>query len=213
MSNTIARIAIPDSKLAREATELVKETESTLLFRHSTRVFLWGALAGARRKLKFDPELLYIGAMFHDMGLTEKHRSRTERFEVDSANAARDFLRGHNIPEESIDIVWDAISLHTTPGIPQHKKPEVALVTVGVETDVLGMGHEALTEEERQAVLSAYPRGEGFKQGIINAFYDGFGYKPDTTFGTMNDDVIAHKEPKFRRADFCDIILNSPWKE
>jgi hypothetical protein len=213
MSNTIARIAIPDSKLAREATELVKEAESTLLFRHSTRVFLWGALAGERRKLKFDPELLYIGAMFHDMGLTEKHRSQKERFEVDSANAARDFLRSHRIPEESIDIVWDAISLHTTPGIPQHKKPEVALVTVGVETDVLGMGYEALTEEERQAVLSAYPRGEGFKEGIINSFYEGFGYKPDTTFGTMNDDVVARKDPKFQRANFCDIILNSAWKE
>src|SRR5271170_4535162 len=201
MNNTsIAGVRIPDSKLAQAATELVRDTESDLLFHHSTRVYYFGALAGLRKKLKFDPELLYIGAMFHDMGLTKKYRSATERFEVDGANAARDFLRQHGIDEAAIDIVWDAISLHTTPGIPQHKKPEVALVTVGVETDVLGMGYEALTEEERQAVLSAYPRGEGFKEGIINSFYEGFGYKPDTTFGTMNDDVVARKDPKFQRA-------------
>jgi hypothetical protein len=213
MANSIAEIVIPDSNLARKATELVRETESTLLFNHSTRVFLWGALAGARKKLKFDPELLYIGAMFHDMGLTPKYSSQTERFEVDGANAARDFLRSHHISEESIDIVWDAISLHTTPGIPKHKKPEVALVTVGVDTDVLGRGYDELSDQQRQAVLSAYPRGKGFKEGIINAFFDGFKHKPDSTFGTMNDDVIARMDNKFRREDFCEIILNSSWEE
>jgi hypothetical protein len=213
MGNAIAGITIPDSKLAREATQLVKETESTLLFNHSTRVFLFGALAGVRNKLKFDSELLYIGAMFHDMGLTEKHSSRQERFEVDSANAARDFLRSHHISEESIDIVWDAIALHTTPGIPKHKKPEVALVTAGVDTDVLGIGYEDIPDEQRKAVLSEYPRGAKFKEGIIDAFYHGFKHKPDTTFGTMNDDVLAKRDPTFRRKDFCEIILNSSWSE
>jgi len=213
MGKPIAGITIPDSKLAREATELVRETESPLLFRHSTRVFLFGALAGVRRNLKFDSELLYIGAIFHDMGLTAKHSSQDERFEVDSANAARDFLRSHHIKEESIDIVWDAIALHTTPGIPKHKKPEVALVTAGVDTDVLGIGYGELSDEERQAVLAAYPRGNQFKEGIINAFFNGFKHKPDSTFGTMNDDVLARVDPTFRRADFCSIIVNSPWSE
>jgi hypothetical protein len=213
MGKPVAGITIPDSKLAREATDLVRETESPLLFRHSTRVFLFGALAGVRKKLAFDSELLYIAAMFHDMGLTAKHSSRDERFEVDSANAARAFLRSHHIAEESIDIVWDAIALHTTPGIPKHKKPEVALVTAGVDIDVLGIGYEELSDEERQAVLANYPRGNQFKEGIIDAFFDGFKHKPDSTFGTMNDDVLARRDPTFRRADFCSIILNSPWGE
>lgn len=213
MGNVVTGVAIPDSKLAREVTDLVRETESPLLFRHSTRVFLFGALAGLRKNLKFDRELLYVGAMFHDMGLTAKHRSRTERFEVDSANAARDFLRSHRITEESIRIVWDAIALHTTPGIPEHKEPEVALVNVGVATDVVGIGYEDLSEDERQAVLAEYPRGKGFKEGIINAFYDGFKDKPQTTFGTMNDDVLAYKERTFRRTDFCELITNSQWTE
>jgi HD superfamily phosphodiesterase len=213
MKTSIAGITIPDSKLATEATDLVRSTESPLLFHHSTRVYLFGALAGVRRKLKFDPELLYIGAMFHDMGLTTKYSSATERFEVDSANAAREFLRGHHIDEASIDLVWDAIALHTTPGIPQHKKPEVALVTAGVELDVLGIGYGDLSEEQRGAVVKAHPRGDHFKEQIIHSFNGGFQHKPETTFGTVNDDVLALLDPKFKRANFCSIILNSDWTE
>jgi hypothetical protein len=213
MNTTIADIKIPDSKLAGEVTELVRDTESSLLFHHSTRVYLFGALAGVRKRLKFDAELLYVGAMFHDMGLTKQYRSATERFEVDSANAARDFLRRHAIAETSIEIVWDAIALHTTPGIPQHKKPEVALVTAGVEMDVLGIGYEDFTSVQREQVVAAHPRGSKFKEGIIRSFHDGFQHKPETTFGTVNDDVLATFDPTFKRMDFCSIIRNSGWAE
>jgi hypothetical protein len=199
--------------VAKAATELVRDAESDLLFHHSSRVYYFGALAGLRQKLEFDSELLYIGAMFHDMGLTERYRIATERFEVDSANAARDFLLQHGIEQASIDVVWDAIALHTTPGIPRHKKPEVALVTAGVDMDVLGLGYHDVPDVQREAVLKAHPRGDHFKEKIIQTFYDGFGYRPDTTFGTMNDDVIALLDPKFKRANFCNIILNSAWRE
>ena len=210
---SIAGVRIPDSKLAQAATELVRDTESDLLFHHSTRVYYFGALAGLRKKLKFDSELLYIGAMFHDMGLTKQYRSATERFEVDSANAARDFLRHHGIDEAAIDIVWDAIALHTTPGIPQHKKPEVALVTAGVEMDVLGIDYLSVPDAQREAVVTAHPRGDHFKEQIIHAFHDGFCHKPETTFGTVNDDVLALIDPKFKRTNFCSMILNSAWRE
>ncbi len=213
MGISIAGVAIPDSKMAREATELVRSTESSLLFHHSTRVYLFGALAGARKNLQFDNELLYIAAMFHDMGLTKAYSSTAERFEVDGANAARDFLRRFKISEESIEIVWDAIALHTTPGIPKHKKPEVALVTAGVDMDVLGFGYAEVSSQDRELVLAAHPRGTGFKEGIIHAFSDGFKHKPATTFGTMNDDVLAYLDPNFTREDFCKIILDSAWSD
>jgi hypothetical protein len=213
MSNSIADIRIPDSKLAQEATQLIRDTEPPLLFHHSTRVYLWGALAGIRKKLKFDPELLYIGAMFHDIGLTKQYSSATERFEVDGANAARAFLKQHGIPETSIDVVWDAIALHTTPGIPQHKKPEVALVTAGVEMDVLGIDYDGFSDSQRAAVVAAHPRGNHFKEEIIKAFNEGFKHKPETTFGTVNDDVLVLHNPSFKRMNFCSIILNSAWKE
>src|SRR3954454_8860929 len=128
-SSAVVGVTIPDSKLAREITELVRDTETPLLFHHSSRVYYWGALTGKRRGLRFDLELLYAGAMFHDMGLTPAHASAHERFEVDGANIARDFLRSHGIPEQDIETVWTAIALHTTPGIPQHMYPVIALLT------------------------------------------------------------------------------------
>src|SRR6202046_2824046 len=139
MTLTVPGACIPDSKLAREITALVRDTVSPLLFHHSSRVYYFGALAGKHRGLSFDAELLYAGAMFHDMGLTPKHSSAKERFEVDGANAARDFLRSHRIPLADVDTVWMSIALHTTPGIPGHMHPVVALVTAGVEMDVLGL--------------------------------------------------------------------------
>ncbi|HEY2528937.1 MAG TPA: HD domain-containing protein [Xanthobacteraceae bacterium] len=203
---------VPNSKLAREITELVRDTESPLLFHHSSRVYCWGALAGKRGGLRYDPELLYAGAMFHDMGLTHQHSSEKERFEVDGANAARDFLRARDIPERDVETVWTAIALHTTPGIPQHMHPVVALVTAGVEMDVLGLAYSEYSDAEREAVVHAHPRPTHFKEDIIQAFYDGMKHRPDTTFGTVNDDVLADKEPHFVRTNFCSVIRGSAWR-
>jgi HD superfamily phosphodiesterase len=201
-------IAIPDSRLAREATELIRSVESDLLYNHSLRVFAFGALQGDRQGLKYDPELLYVGAIFHDIGLVEGHRSAHDRFEVDGANAARDFLLSHGVESEAVRIVWDAIALHTTPGIPQHKEPEVALVTAGVELDVLGLGYDDITPEARDAVLAAFPRVD-FKERIIQAFADGIAHKPETAFGNVKSDVLAEKLPGYVRPNFCTLIRSS----
>src|SRR3954463_15414612 len=209
MSKIVAGIHIPDSKLAREATELLREHGTPLLFAHSLRVYLFGALRGRHRDLKVDHELLYFGAVFHDLGLTPKYRSPDHRFEVDSANAARDFLRAGGIDESAAGVVWDAIALHTTPEIPWHKRPEVALITGGVEVDVLGEGLGEVPPGDRGAVLAAYPRVD-FGRGIVRAFADGFAHKPATTFGTMNADVLERELPGFRRANFCDLIAANP---
>ena len=211
MTSAIAGIKIPDTKMIRELTELIRDTESDLLFNHSTRVFLFGSLAGERLNLRYDPELLYAGAMFHDIGLTGGYRQSHERFEVDGANAARDFLRHHGIAEGAIEIVWDAIALHTTPGIPRHKKPEVALVTAGVEMDVLGIAYENYSDDDREAVVIAYPRTIDFKNDIIDAFYEGMKHRPETTTGTGNDDVLELRDPSYQRGNFCRSILGSKW--
>jgi len=208
----IAGIKVPDSQLAREITELVQDTESPLLFHHSSRVFYWGALTGARRGLTFDAELLYAGAMFHDMGLTHRHGSPDQRFEVDGANAARDFLRGHGISQRDIDTVWTAIALHTTPGIPQHMHPVIALLTAGVEMDVLGIAYAAFSDAEREVVVRAHPRSGRFKEDIIEAFYDGIRHKPQTTFGNVKADVLADKDAHFTPTNFCSVIRGSPWR-
>ncbi|WP_277681875.1 HD domain-containing protein [Saccharomonospora azurea] len=212
MSESIAGVRIPDSALAREATELVREAASPLLFDHSRRVYLWGSLRGREQGLDFDPELLYVGAMFHDLGLTERFRRTDQRFEIDGADEARRFLRSHGIASEDADTVWTAIALHTTPEIPLHMAPEIALVTRGVELDVLGIGYDRVSEEERAAVVAAHPRPD-FKNRILAAFTDGIKDRPETTFGNVKADVLAHFVPGFVRGDFVDVIKNSAWAE
>jgi hypothetical protein len=208
----IAGIPIPDSALARDATQFVQDVSTQLLFDHSRRVFLWGSLQGERHGLDYDPELLYVGAMFHDVGLVAGHRSEHERFEIDGANAARRFLESHGLPEEQVMTVWEAIALHTTPEVPSYKQPEVRLVTLGVEYDVLGLHHDDVGPELRDAVVAAYPR-TGFKAGIVDAFYEGFKDKPETAFGTMNTDVLSAKDPNYVRPDFCDMIRRSAFSD
>jgi hypothetical protein len=211
MPDIIAGIPVPDSAMARAATQLVRDTEDDLLYNHSRRVFFWGALTGERRGLKYNPELLYIGAMFHDMGLIPSYSSPDLRFEVDGANAARDFLKSYGIPERDIEDVWASIALHTTPGIPEFMRPTIALVTSGVEMDVLGIAFQDFSHEQREHVVSHHPREVNFKENIIDHFAGGIIKKPLTTFGNVKADVLTMKDPNYVRQNFCAIILGSAW--
>lgn len=208
----IAGVEIPDTPLVREITEYIRDTEDDLLFHHSRRVYLFGALQGQRRGVKPDLELLYAGAMFHDIGLTEGYRSSQLRFEVDGANAARDFLIERGVSAEDAQNVWLAIALHTTPGIPEFLSPEVTLVTAGVETDVVGIERDALTSRDLDAVVAVHPRPD-FKNRILHAFFEGNRHRPRSTFGNVNADVLAHYDPTFVRDDFVEIIRANSWPE
>jgi hypothetical protein len=208
-ADSIAGVVIPDTELVREITAFIRDAEDDLLFDHSRRVFLFGALQGRRRGLQPDLELLYAGAMFHDIGLTETYRTSMLRFEVDGANAARDFLLDHGVGEADARKVWLSIALHTTPNVPEFLDPEIALVTAGV---VLGIDREALSPEALDAVTAVHPRPD-FKRRILRAFNDGMTHRPHSTFGTVNADVLAHFDPSFVRDDFVDIIGNNSWPE
>ena len=212
MSESVAGIDIPDTPLVRAITAHIRDAENDLLFNHSRRVFIFGALQGRRRGLRPDLELLYAGAMFHDIGLTESYRGSTLRFEVDGANAPRDFLLEHDVAAADAQKVWLGIALHTTPGVPEFLAPETALVTAGVETDVLGIGRDDLSPEALEAVTAAHPRPD-FKRQILVAFNDGMKHRPDTTFGTCNADVLERSDPGFVRDNFVDTILANSWPE
>jgi HD domain len=211
-TQTIAGIAIPDTPLVRDVTDYIRDVEDDLLFDHSRRVFLFGAMQGRRRGLEPDLELLYVGAMFHDIGLTEGYRDSLLRFEVDGANAAEKFLRDRGFDDAAVRTVWLAIALHTTPGVPEFLDPEIALVTAGVETDVLGIGRGDLSDEARNAVTAAHPRPD-FKRRILAAFTDGNRHRPRSTFGNVNADVLARFDPTFVRDDFVDVILSNGWPD
>ncbi|MBO7743422.1 HD domain-containing protein [Paenibacillus sp. MWE-103] len=212
MTTSIADIKIPDSKLAVEAAELLREHGDDLLWNHSNRVFLFASLQGNLQQTKYDPELLYISSLFHDLGLTPAFRSPDKRFEVDGANAARDFLRSRGVPEESVRLVWDAVALHTSIGIVEYKEAEAALMNFGVGYDVVGKNFELIPDDVRRQIVEAFPRNQ-FKQNILNAFLEGFKHKPETTYGTINADICELLLPGYQRPNFCHHVLHSKWEE
>ncbi|MDH6246634.1 HD domain-containing protein [Mycobacterium sp. OTB74] len=212
MAEVIAGVTIPDTELVREATAIVRKAADDTIYNHSRRVYLWGSLKAAARGLDVDPELAYVGGMFHDLGLTSVYRTTGQRFEIDGADAARNLLLDYGRSEQEATNVWLSIALHTTPEVPHHLAPEVAVVSLGVESDVLGFDLAEITEQQRAEVVAAHPRPD-FKKRILQAFYDGMADRPETTFGTMNADVLAHFDPSFKRANFVDLIQNNAWPE
>jgi hypothetical protein len=108
-------------------------------------------------------------------------------------------------------VAWDAISLHTTPGIAAYKPIEVELLYDGVGLDVLGIGYERFPEDLRKKVVDQYPR-VNFKQGIARAFLGGFERKTRTTEGTCNEDICSHFLRNYKRSNFYDQIQNSPFQ-
>src|SRR4029077_6811729 len=211
-SNLSSSLVIPDSLLAKEATDILHEYSTELLINHSIRVYLFAAEQGRQQRLRFDAELLYIAAAFHDLGLTKKFSSQNERFEVDSANAARQFLSAHDIPEEQVQTVWQAIALHTTPGIPPYMRPEVALLYSGVLLDVLGRGFDEFPADLREEIVAKYPR-KHFKEGFIQEYFAGFAPKPGTTYGTVNSSICERLIPGYKAPNACDLIAASPFPD
>jgi hypothetical protein len=205
-------LLIPDSMLAKEATDLLRDHSTDLLFNHSIRVYLYAAEQGRKRKLRFDPELLYVAAAFHDFGLIKIFSSPDERFEVDGANALRQFLTAHKVPEERVQLAWEAIALHTTPGITQHMRPEVALLYSGVGLDVLGKGFDEFPPRLREEIVARYPR-KHFKEDFIQEYFAGFAHKPGTTYGTVNQSICERLLPGFKAPNAVDLIAASPFPD
>jgi hypothetical protein len=212
MIETIAGVQVPDSRIANDAAELIRETTTPLIYHHSRRVFLFGSLQSRKLGIEPDAELLYIAALFHDSGLVPPYRGTTQRFELDSADAAKSFLTTNGFSDAEADVVWTAIALHTTPEVPYKMAAVIAATTAGVETDVLGIRLDSLSQNEIDAITAVHPRPD-FKHEILQAFTDGFQERPDTTFGTVNADVLEHFVPNFHRIDFVDVIKNSAWPE
>ena len=212
MTSSIHGVSIPDTKLARAVTEFVRDTEPDLLFHHSSRVYYFGALAGQERGLKPDAELLYTGAMFHDVGLVPGHSTPDERFEVDGANAARGRSSKATASQRRTSTRSGRRSLCTRhPASRNTCIPSWPSSPRASEMDVLGLTYDRYEAEVRDAVVHAHPRTPHFKEDILQAFYDGIKHKPDTTFGNVKADVMADKDPNFRRGNFCSVIRASAW--
>ena len=210
MSELTARLEIPETAAVAEATALVQETTSPLIYHHSRRVFFFGLLHARRLGVELDPELLYVAAMFHDVGLLVPFSEVEQRFEVDGADHARQFLLRRGFSASAAETVWTAIALHTTPGIPGRMAPEVAMTQLGVLTDVLGLALADLERDEVEEIVAAHPRGD-FKNEFLRATVEGLRHRPETANGTVNADILDHFIPGFRRTTTVERIVGAPW--
>ncbi|WP_189709953.1 HD domain-containing protein [Streptomyces anandii] len=210
MSEIIAGVEIPETAAAAEATRIAREMTSPLIYHHSRRVFVFGAMHAHRLALEPDPELLYLSAMFHDTGLLTPFSDVQQRFEVDGADHARRFMLDHGFPATAADVVWTAIALHSTPGIPGRMRPEIAVTNMGVLTDALGLGLNELDRGQVDEITAVHPRGD-FKNEFLQAFVEGLKHRPETTNGTVNSDVLEHFVPGFQRTTMVERIMGAPW--
>ncbi|MET7690286.1 HD domain-containing protein [Streptomyces sp. NPDC005483] len=210
MTDIIAGVEIPGTPAVAEATEFLRERTNPLFFHHSRRVFLFGSLHARARDLRPDPELLYISAMFHDVGLLIPFRDTQQRFELDGADHAHKFLLARGFSQNAAEVAWRAIALHTTPGIPGRMDPEVAATNYGVLTDAVGWGLDGLERDQTDEIVAVHPRDD-FKKEFLQAFVDGLKDRPDTTYGTVNADILEHFVPGFRRTSMVERVLNAPW--
>ncbi|MFE7853843.1 HD domain-containing protein [Streptomyces sp. NPDC057403] len=210
MTEIIAAVEIPDTEAVAEATAFLCETTGPLVFHHSRRVFLFGSLHARELGLHPDPELLYISAMFHDVGLSVPFSDVRQRFELDGADHARRFMLDRGFAESAAEAVWTAIALHTTPGIPGRMGPETAATNYGVLTDAVGWSLDRIDAGQVEEIVAAHPRGN-FKEEFLQEFVRGLRYRPDTTYGTVNSDVLEHFVPGFRRTSMVERVVDAPW--
>ena len=209
----VAGVKLPDSKLARDATDFTRGLSAPVVFNHVLRTYLFGALLGRAKRLKFDSELFYLGAVFHDLGQTERFMGQ-QRFEVDGADAAAEFLKDQGVPQESVAVVWDAVALHSpsSRGIAERKRPEIALVSAGAGADVIGFGVDQLPNEAVAQVIAAFPR-LGFKKAYQKVLAEVVARKPETTPFTFLADIGERHVPGYNAPNFCDLIESAPFAD
>jgi hypothetical protein len=207
----LAGVTVTDTSLVRDAIEMARSASEPYLFNHVMRSWLFGILLSEGVEPAPDPELLAVSTVLHDLGLTDRHTAE-ERFEVDGANAARAFLKDRGISTPQIQLVWDAIALHTTRSIALHKEPEVAMTHSGIAVDAIGVGLERIPVVKQRAILAEFPR-LALKNRLRSCLCNIVRLKPATSFDNILRDVGSRYVEGFTAPNFADLIANAPFPE
>jgi len=212
MATQIAGIDVPTSIIAIAAAAQLQSVAPTFIVSHSKRCFFFSALLAKHRGVEINLDLLYVAAMYHAVGLVDAYRDSTARYEIDGADAARDLLDKFEVSKEDIDLVWDAIALHTTPGIPPRKASLIELTSAGIDADLLGSYLYEISKPTVTRVLVEFPREKDFSFLYLEYLGAGQYRRAATTFGTVNADVVERFDEKYRRLNYCGKVLGSLWE-
>src|SRR5258706_16218709 len=185
---SVAGVIIPDTRLCKAAVDLVERSRPGFLCTPRPRTYIFGSLAGrVLGRSVADEEGAFCGAALHDLGLVPPYR-RDNRFEVDGADAAREFCSKHLVPSERTDLIWEAIALHTSAGIATRLAAEIALVHLGAGLELFGLGLDQLPPQVVEEVLKQYPR-MNFKVEFQNLLIEHCRHNPVVQVLTWSDDA------------------------
>ena len=203
--------ALPDTEMAEEAYRFAEEIEPSWLFSHSVRCYLYAKALGGRVGLQdYDDELVFLSCVLHDLGLTDQG-NRDNRFEVDGADLAVEFLRERGMSEKRVRVVWEAIALHTSDGIPSRMGPEVAITQVGIGADLFGLLREELPADLVTRAHSSFPRADlGYTWA--DAIVEQAAAKPQKAgLTTPAAQLVRWHRPIGTLPDWTDVMARAGW--
>ena len=207
----MAGIRVPDSPLIAEALEYAQKLYEPYLFNHAVRSWLFAETIGHIRGIDYDREVVAVGTLLHDIGLTASV-SGANRFEVNGADAARSFIKGEGLSDRRAQLIWDLVALNSTPSLALHKEPEVAVGTMGIGLDYGGFGIELIPSANITEILRAFPRLQ-MKTKFAETCCRLVTAKPETSSDNFLRDFGERFVPGYKPVSTVDLLMNAPFEE
>ena len=210
-TRSIAGVSVPDTAVISRAIDYARQHSEPYLFNHVMRSWLFAVTIAEERRAAYDPEVLAVATLLHDLGLAKAFGGPL-RFEVEGANAARRFARSEGIDERRAQLIWDGVALNSTPSIGLYKEIEVSLCTTGIGLDWGGWGYESLPASKIREIVDAFPRLDMKKQfaravcGVVET-------RPATTYDNFARDFGERFVPGYQHPSTVDFLMDSPFKE
>jgi hypothetical protein len=207
----IAGVSVPDDSLITAVIEHAQRLSEPYLFNHAMRSWLFAETIGRVKGIDYDHEVVAIGTILHDIGLTA-HVSGPNRFEVNGADAALSFIKGAGLSDRRAQLIWDLVALNSTPSLALHKEPEVAVGTMGIGLDYGGFGVEAIPAGDLERILGAFPRLR-MKQRFADTCCRLVTAKPETSYDNFLRDFGDRFVPGYKAVSTVDLLMNAPFDE
>lgn len=210
-TRSLADVLVPDTLLVSHAISYARENTEPYLFNHVMRSWLFAVALAEVNETPHDAEVLAVASVLHDLGLARDFQG-TLRFEVEGANAARQFALNMGMESARAQLIWDGVALNSTPSLALHKQPEVALCTAGTVLDWSGQGTEELGRGRVEAIVEAFPR-RGMKREFTRAVCGIVMTRPETTYDNFARDFGERFVPGYRVPSTVDYLLNAPFSD
>jgi hypothetical protein len=209
-TRVLGGITVIDSPLVSRAMEIARTHSEPFLFNHAVRSWLFAVRLGELQGIPHDAEVVAVGSLLHDIGLTESFVG-PKRFEIEGADAARVFAREQGLDDRRVQLIWDSVALNSTPSIGLHKEAEVALCTAGIGLDWGGFQYDQIPPDEMDGILAAFPRLD-MKRGFTDSVCRIVKTRPETTYDNFARDFGERFVPGYERPSSVDLLMNAPFE-